>query len=162
MLFRSRLRASRPGIAISTDLIVAFPGETDEDFDRTLALVSELRFASIFAFKYSPRPGTAAPRLRLPAVDPEIADRRLQELLALQSGIQRDINRTLVGETFEVLVTAWGKRPGTQTGRTSCHRLVHFPVGSRPLELGKLASATVERALPHSLLGRLNQLPAAP
>ncbi len=150
----ARLRAARSGIAISTDIIVGFPGETAEDFEDTLALISEIRFSSIFAFKYSPRPGTAAPRLRVPEVDPEVGDRRLQELLALQSGIQSEINRTLVGETFEVLVTAWGKRPGTQTGRTSCHRLVHFPADP-PLELGQLAWARVDKALPHSLLGRL-------
>ncbi len=150
----ARLRAARPGIAISTDVIVAFPGETEEDFAATLALIEEIRFSSIFAFKYSPRPGTAAPRLRVPEVEPEVGDRRLQQLLGLQSGIQSEINRTLVGEAFEVLVTAWGKRPGTQTGRTPCHRLVHFPADP-PHELGQLARARVEKALPHSLLGRL-------
>jgi tRNA-2-methylthio-N6-dimethylallyladenosine synthase len=148
-----RLRAARPGLALSTDLIVGFPGETEEDFQATLELVSAVRFASIYAFKYSPRPGTAAPRLRVPEVPAEIADRRLQELFALQTQIQREINRELVGEVREVLVTDWGKRPGTQTGRTTCHRLVHFPHGPDPVELGQLTEVKIEKALPHSLIG---------
>lgn len=150
-----RLRAARSDLALSTDVIVGFPGETDEDFEQTLKLVRDLRFASIFAFKYSPRPGTAAPRLGKLEVAAETADRRLQELLLLQRGIQSEINRGLVGKTFEVLVTAWGKRPGTQTGRTSCHRLVHFPFEQKPVELGSLTQVRISKALPHSLLGQL-------
>ncbi|MCP4006851.1 MAG: tRNA (N6-isopentenyl adenosine(37)-C2)-methylthiotransferase MiaB [bacterium] len=149
-----RLRRSRPGMAISTDLIVGFPGETEEDFAATLELVSELRFASLFAFKYSPRPGTAAPRLKVPEVEPEVADERLQRLFALQKTIQLEINQTLVGETFDVLVTAWGKKPGTLTGRTPCHRLLHFEHGDEPAELGTLTQVQVEQAFPHSLIGR--------
>ncbi len=149
-----RLRASRPGIAISTDLIVGFPSETEEDFSATLELVSDLRFASVFAFKYSPRPGTAAPRLKVPQVEQEVADDRLQRLFALQKAIQLEINQTLVGETFDVLVTDWGKKPGTQTGRTPCHRLLHFHHGDVPADLGSLTRAQVEKALPHSLIGR--------
>lgn len=151
----ARLRESRPGIALSTDIIVGFPGETDEDFEKTQKLVEEVRFASIFAFKYSPRPGTAAPRLPVPEVEPELADCRLQELLAFQKRIQSEINQTLVGKSLEVLVSAWGKKPGTQTGRTSCHRLVHFPFESNPFDLGELTRVEIEKALPHSLLGRL-------
>ncbi len=150
-----RLRTGRPDIAISTDIIVGFPGETEEDFQATLELVSGVRFASLYAFKYSPRPGTAAPRLQVPEVEAAVADRRLQELFALQKGIQREINQTLVGETFEVLVTTWGKKPGTQTGRTTCHRLVHFEYGDEPLTLGNLARVRIEQAYPHSLIGRL-------
>ncbi len=149
-----RLRSSRPGIALSSDFIVGFPGETEEDFAATLELVSDVRFASLFAFKYSPRPGTAAPRLKVPEVEPEVADDRLQRLLALQKTIQLEINQTLVGETFEVLVTSWGKKPGTQTGRTPCHRLLHFEYQEDPAELGSLTRVRVERAFPHSLIGR--------
>lgn len=149
-----RLRKSRPGIAVSTDLIVGFPGETEADFEATLELVKELRFASIFAFKYSPRPGTAAPRLPHSPVAPEVADRRLQELFAVQKEIQLEINRTLEGETFDVLVTGWGKTPGTQTGRTPCHRLLHFEFDEEPAELGSLARVVVDQAFPHSLVGR--------
>jgi tRNA-2-methylthio-N6-dimethylallyladenosine synthase len=150
-----RLRSTRPGIAISTDIIVGFPGETEEDFKSTLDLVSEIRFSALYAFKYSPRPGTAAPRLKVPEVETVIAGERLQRLFALQKQIQLEINRTLVGETFEVVVTSWGKTPGTQTGRTPCHRLLHFEVDGQPIELGALARVRVERAFPHSLIGRL-------
>ncbi len=149
----ARLRVSRPEIALSTDIIVGFPGETEDDFEATMKLVEEVRFASIYAFKYSPRPGTAAPRLKVEEVAPEIADQRLQRLFSLQREIQSEINSTLIGERFEILVTAWGKRPGTQTGRTSCHRLVHFPI-SEPCELGTMTEVEIEEAYPHSLLGR--------
>ncbi len=149
-----RIRQARPGIALSTDLIVGFPGETEEDFQATYDLVKELRFAQIFAFKYSPRPGTAAPRLKLDEVEPKAADRRLQDLFALQGQIQQELNQDLVGETFEVLVTQWGKRAGTQTGRTPCHRLIHFEYGDAAVELGSLIQLEVEKGLPHSLIGR--------
>ena len=148
-----RLREARPDIALSTDLIVGFPGESDDDFQQTLDLVSEIRYGSLYAFKYSPRPGTAAPRLKLDEVPPEVADARLQTLFALQKEIQESINQDLVGETLETLVTQWGKTAGTQTGRTACHRLIHFPYGDTPFELGSLTRITVEKALPHSLLG---------
>lgn len=149
-----RLRASRTDLALSTDLIVGFPGETEEDFEQTLELVSKIRFASLYAFKYSPRPGTAAPRLKQDDVPLEVADRRLQQLFELQNSIQTELNRQLVGKTFETLVTQWGKKAGTQTGRTACHRLIHFPYGETPFELGSLTQVTVEEGLPHSLLGR--------
>ena len=147
-----RLRAARPGIALSTDLIVGFPGETDEDFEATVALVKSVKFSSFFAFKYSPRPGTAAPRLPLPAVSDEVAGERLQRLFRLQEPIQRAQNERLVGTTLDALTTGWGKEPGTQTGRTACHRVVHFPAGEHPVPLGRLAALKVEQALPHSLI----------
>jgi len=149
----AQLRRARPGLALSTDLIVGFPGETEEDFQHTLELVREVRFASVYAFLYSPRPGTAAPRLD-GEVDREIAAERLQRLFALEDGIQRELNRELVGQEHEVLITGWGKQPGTQTGRTSCHRIVHFPAGPDPVPLGQLTRVRIEDALAHSLLGR--------
>jgi tRNA-2-methylthio-N6-dimethylallyladenosine synthase len=149
----ARLRAARPELALSTDLIVGFPGETEEDFARTLDLVREVRFSAVYAFKYSPRPGTAAPRLD-GAVDDGVAGERLQRLFAVQEGIQRQLNESLVGRNFEVIVTGWGKPPGTQTGRTPCHRVIHFGAGCEPVALGGLTRVQVEKALPHSLLGR--------
>jgi tRNA-2-methylthio-N6-dimethylallyladenosine synthase len=149
----AQLRRARPGLALSTDLIVGFPGETEEDFRLTLELVREVRFASVYAFLYSPRPGTAAPRLD-GEVDREIAAERLQRLFALEEEIQRELNRELVGQEHEVLVTGWGKRPGTQTGRTSCHRIVHFPAEPDPVPLGQLTRVRIEAALAHSLLGQ--------
>lgn len=148
-----RLRAARPDVALSTDLIVGFPGETEAEFAETLALVERVRFTQIYAFKYSPRPGTAAPRLPDP-VEPAVANRRLQSIFALQEGIQRELNEALVGSTQETLVTGWGREPGTQTGRTPCNRVIHFPVDGSAASPGELVPVVVEKALPHSLLGR--------
>jgi tRNA-2-methylthio-N6-dimethylallyladenosine synthase len=147
-----QLRRARTDLALSTDLIVGFPGETGEDFEQTLELMREVRFALVYAFKYSPRPGTAAPRLD-GAVPAEVADERLQRLFALQEGIQREINEGLVGKDFEVIVTGWGKQPGTQTGRTPCHRVIHFETGGEPVTLGGTTRVRVETAFPYSLLG---------
>lgn len=155
-----QLRAARAGLALSTDLIVGFPGESDEDFTKTLELVEKARFAGLFAFCYSPRPGTAAPRLD-GAVEPEVAQRRLQELLALQTSIQRQLNAVLVGEEIEILVSGSGKEPGSQQGRTPCHRIVHFRPPA-PYRLGSLTRVRIEAALSHSLRGvALDAPPAA-
>ena len=100
-----------------------------------------------------PRPGTAAPRLD-GEVDRDVAAERLQRLFALEDGIQYELNRELIGQEHEVLVTGWGKQPGTQTGRTACHRIVHFPASADPVALGQLTRVRIEAALAHSLLGR--------
>jgi tRNA-2-methylthio-N6-dimethylallyladenosine synthase len=152
------LKAARPDIALSTDLIVGFPGESDEEFAATMRLVESVRFSSIFAFKYSPRPGTAAPKLG-PPVEMEVADQRLQSLLARQQEIQRSLNEELEGAEREVLVTGMGRRPGTMNGRTSCHRIVHFPLEDDRMPIGRLVRVRIEQAMPHSLLGTL--VPAA-
>ena len=152
-----RLRRARPGLALSTDVIVGFPGETDDDFRATLELIEDTRFAALFAFKYSPRPGTAALKMG-DAIDVEIADRRLQALLAMQSRIQLELNRELEGREVEVLVTARGREPERRVGRTTCHRLVHFqapPDDAGAFEPGSLVRVRIDRALPHSLVGRL-------
>ena len=118
-------------------------------------LVEEVGFSGVYAFTYSPRPGTAAPRLG-GAVDPSVASERLQRLFALQEGIQRQINGALVGRELDVLVTGWGKQPGTQTGRTPCHRVIHFAAGAEPVSLGGVTRVQVEEAFAYSLLGRRN------
>jgi tRNA-2-methylthio-N6-dimethylallyladenosine synthase len=156
-----QLRRARTDLALSTDIIVGFPGETGEDFEQTLELMREVRFAVVYAFKYSPRPGTAAPRLD-GAVPAEIADERLQRLFALQEGIQREINEGLVGKDFEVIVTGWGKQPGTQTGRTPCHRVIHFEAGGEPVTLGGTTRVRVETAFSYSLAGRRLEAPFLP
>ncbi len=151
-----RLRAARGGLALSTDLIVGFPGESEEDFQRTLELVETVRFATVFAFRYSPRPNTAA--IRLPASDEvsrEVADQRLQRVFKAQSAIQRALNEELVGSEFDLLVTGWSRRAGHQSGRTDCHRIVHFPVADRPVETGSLVRVRTLQAYDHSLMGEL-------
>ena len=153
-----QLRQARPDLALSTDLIVGFPGESEEDFEATLSLLEQVRFAALYAFRYSPRPGTAAPRLG-GDVDSEVAGERLQRLLARQEAIQREINQDLVGRNFDVVVTGWGRQPGTQTGRTPCHRIVHFETSNDPVQLGTITKVQIETAFPNSLLGR--RIPAA-
>jgi tRNA-2-methylthio-N6-dimethylallyladenosine synthase len=147
----AQLRRARPGLALSTDIIVGFPGETEDDFQQTFDMVGEVRFSTVFAFKYSPRPGTAAPRLD-GQVEDEIASERLQRLFALQEGIQRELNQELVGQAFDIVVTGWGRQPGMQTGRTTCHRIVHFQTGSDAPPLGSVIPVRVQSALAHSLI----------
>jgi tRNA-2-methylthio-N6-dimethylallyladenosine synthase len=149
----ARLRERVPGLALSSDFIVGFPGETEDDFENTLALVRDLRFASLFAFRYSPRPGTASARWGSAGEVPDdVSARRLSELLALQTGIQRELNQELVGRSFEILVEGTN-RHGQTTGRTSCNRIVHLE--SEKPDPGTYVRALVTRGLPNSLAGRL-------
>ena len=92
----ARLRRRLPGLALSTDVIVGFPGETEADFEDTMSLLRELRFAGVFSFTYSPRPDTAAARWAHD-VTPREASRRLAALMDLQQGIQREAHRALEG-----------------------------------------------------------------
>ncbi|HKA35295.1 MAG TPA: tRNA (N6-isopentenyl adenosine(37)-C2)-methylthiotransferase MiaB [Thermoanaerobaculia bacterium] len=150
----ARVRSVVPEVAVSSDFIVGFPGETEEDFGQTLDLVREARFANVFAFCYSPRPGTAAARWgsekQVPA---EAAAERLQRLLSLQSEIQGQINRGLVGRTFEILVEGRDKH-GEAHGRTACNRIVHVGT-AQPLQPGTYRAVTIVKGLPNSLLGEL-------
>lgn len=148
------LRAARPDMALSTDLIVGFPGESEDDFQATLQMVEDLRFASVFAFRFSPRPGTAALKLK-DRVGEEVAAMRLQRLLALQEAIQRELNEGLVGKEMPVLVTGNGSSSGAMSGRTSCHRIVHFQGQDHEAPPGTITPVLIERANPHSLVGRL-------
>jgi tRNA-2-methylthio-N6-dimethylallyladenosine synthase len=147
-----QLREARPGLSLSTDLIAGFPGESDDDFEQTLDLLREVGFSALYAFTYSSRPGTAAPRLG-GEIEPGVASERLQRIFQLQEGIQREINQMLVGQELEVIVTGWGKQPGTQTGRSTCHRVVHFQAGSEPAALGGISRVLVQSASAHSLVG---------
>jgi tRNA-2-methylthio-N6-dimethylallyladenosine synthase len=149
----AELRAARPDLALSTDIIVGFPGENESDFAATLDLIQDLRFSAIYAFKYSPRPGTAAPKLD-GAVPDDVASARLQRLFDLQESIQQRINSDLIGRTFEVLVTGLGKHEGSQTGRTACNRSVTFDTGGEPAPLGRITQVAIESAYAYSLVGR--------
>jgi tRNA-2-methylthio-N6-dimethylallyladenosine synthase len=145
------VRRAHPDIAVSSDFIVGFPGETEEDFSQSLELLREVRFASVFAFRYSPRPGTAAARWGSEAkVDEETAADRLARLLALQEEIQAEINEGLVGLPMEILVEGRNRR-GQITGRTPCNRVVHV---QSPLELspGVYLPVRITKGLPNSLL----------
>jgi tRNA-2-methylthio-N6-dimethylallyladenosine synthase len=123
------LRARVEGLSLASDFIVGFPGETAEDFDRTVALLERVRFQNSFVFKYSPRPGTDAASLA-DDVPEEEKKRRNQVLLDLQERISLDLNRRRVGQQLEILVEGPSKRdPRRQTGRTDTNQIVNFEAG---------------------------------
>ncbi len=148
------LREAVPGLTLSTDLIVGFPGETDEDFAETLSLVREAAFVAAFVFKYSPRPYT--PALKLGDDVPEhVKDARIQAVLA-QVEVQQSAHlASLVGSEQEVLVEGKSPKGERYTGRTGRHEIVHIaaPEGVDPT--GQLVRVQIESALKHSLLGRM-------
>jgi tRNA-2-methylthio-N6-dimethylallyladenosine synthase len=153
-----RLRAARPDLAISTDLIVGFPGESDGDFRDTLELVRQLRFVDGYSFKYSPRPGTAAADLPDP-VAPELAQERLEELQALLHGLTLEAHRARVGQRTTVLVQGPSRRGGRQlSGRDPYHRVVNFQAPeAAAVEPGSIQPVQLVEATPHSLIGELAQ-----
>ncbi len=150
-----RLRRARPDIALTTDLIVGFPGETREDFEQTLSLLRELEFVDSFSFKYSPRPETPATRHGLEPIDPEEAQSRLLELQALQRCLTLAAHRRRVGTRAPVLVEGRSRRGGGQLcGRCPHNRIVNF-VAPGPLAPGTLVDVGIHGATPHSLLGEV-------
>jgi len=147
------LRKYVPDIAISTDLIVGFPGETEEDFQGTLNLVREVKYSFIFAFKYSPRKGTAAARFKEQVPDP-IASERLARLNLLQDSITSELNQNEIEQTREVLFLYQSKKePGVWYGRTPHFRLVRAK-SERNLS-GVLAQVKIEAANKTALSGIL-------
>jgi tRNA-2-methylthio-N6-dimethylallyladenosine synthase len=153
------VKAGVPGIQLSTDMIVGFPGESAEDFADTLSLVASVGFHSMFSFKYSERPGTLAAK-RLPDDVPEAEkDRRLFALQDLQKGIQATLHAGAIGRTFEILVDSVSRRRETElSGRTTGNTVVNFP--GDPGQLGAMALVEIERAGAHSLWGRARSLTA--
>jgi tRNA-2-methylthio-N6-dimethylallyladenosine synthase len=147
-----RLRARIPHLALSTDVIVGFPGEDQEDFARTEALVGRIRYDSAFLFKYSPRPGTRAFRWDDSVAEPE-KGRRLARLVALQEAVSAELNRPLVGTEVEVLVEGRARRPdGWMAGKSPQLKTVVFPGPARP---GDLVRVRVEAATSHTLSGSI-------
>jgi tRNA-2-methylthio-N6-dimethylallyladenosine synthase len=151
-----RVRDRIPHAAISTDLIVGFPGETEDDFRETLRVVEQARFASAFTFQYSIRPGTPAATLpdQLPKA---VVQERFERLVELQERISGEENEALVGRSVEVLVATEGRRDEQNhrlSGRAEDSRLVHFdvPEGSTAPRPGDVVSVVVTRATPHFLI----------
>jgi tRNA-2-methylthio-N6-dimethylallyladenosine synthase len=147
-----RLRAARPDIAISSDFIVGFPGESERDFAATLDLVRAVGYAQAYSFKFSARPGTPAAALENQLPDPVKAERLgiLQDLISRQ---QAAFNEATVGRTLPVLLERTGKRAGQLVGRSPYMQAVHVDdAGER---LGAIARVTITRALANSLAGRL-------
>ncbi|HWC62389.1 MAG TPA: tRNA (N6-isopentenyl adenosine(37)-C2)-methylthiotransferase MiaB [Rhizomicrobium sp.] len=146
----ARLRAARPDIAFSSDVIVGFPGESDADFEATMALVREVRFAQCFSFKYSPRPGTPAAAARKP-VPEKVKNERLQALQSLLLEQQDQANLALVGATAPVLFEKPGRAKGQWIGRTPWMQPVH---SKAPQSLvGRLADVRIARLTANSLEG---------
>lgn len=148
----ARVREARPDIAFSSDFIVGYPGETDADFDQTMALASSVGFASAYVFRYSPRPGT--PAAELPGqVDEATKARRLGALQELIEDQRQVFNRASVGRRLEVLFDKPGRRQGQIIGRSPYMQSV-FAEG--PLSLiGELVEVEILAAEPHSLRGRV-------
>jgi len=151
-----RVRAGIPDAAITTDIIVGFPGETEEDFQQTLEVVAEARFASAFTFQYSPRPGTPAATMG-DQVPKEVVQERYVRLTALQDEIAYAENRAQTGRTLDVLVAEGEGRKDAATqrlsGRAPDNRLVHFsvPTGAEVPRPGDVATVTITRGAPHYL-----------
>lgn len=158
-----RLRSARPDIALTTDIIVGFPGETDDDFEATMAILEEIRFANSFSFKYSDRPGVRAERME-PKVDEKVKSERLARYQARQEELTAEDLRAQVGRRTEVLVEEPSKRQ--EDGLTSWRghepggRVVDIPASADGPDLtGTLAEVRISSARKHSLLGEMEGTP---
>lgn len=150
----ARLRARRADVALSTDIIVGFPGETEEEFGGTLEMLREVEYDDLYAFHYSPRPHTAAKKMYADDVPEAVKKRRLEAVLDLQREISRRKNRRMIGKVEEVLVEGAAKLGrGQMMGRTRTNRIVNF-VGAEDLS-GKLAQVRIAAAGANSLAGDL-------
>jgi tRNA-2-methylthio-N6-dimethylallyladenosine synthase len=147
-----RLRAARPDLALSSDFIVGFPGETEADFDATLALVRQVEFAMAYSFKYSARPGT--PAAALPAQVPEeVRSERLDRLQALLREQQLAFNRAMIGRRLPVLLEKPGRHPGQLIGRSPYLQSVHL--NAAETLIGRIVPVDILALAPNSLAGRL-------
>jgi tRNA-2-methylthio-N6-dimethylallyladenosine synthase len=152
-----RLRTARPDLSLSTDFIVGFPGETAEDFEKTMTLIEEVGFDGAFSFLYSARPGTPAEAFD----DPVPQETKLAWLARLQKRIDEQaqaISRSMVGSVERVLVEGAAKKNIDELcGRTANNRVVNFPVpaSSRERLMGQFVDVRITVALPHSLRGEV-------
>ncbi len=154
-----KLREARPGISLSSDFIIGFPGETDRDFEALMNLIAEMRFDQSFSFIYSPRPGTPAASL----ADDTPMDVKKQRLQILQARISRqamEISKSMVGTAQRVLVERLSKKSANQvSGRTENNRWVNFDADTSCI--GQFVDVVITEALPNSLRGRLANKRAA-
>jgi tRNA-2-methylthio-N6-dimethylallyladenosine synthase len=148
-----RLRAVRPSVSIASDFIVGFPGETEDDFSRTLALVEDIGFDMSYSFMYSPRPGTPAASLE-GQVPQAVKEERLARLQGRLDALERSISRAMVGSTQSILVEGPAKKdPAELAGRTSNNRMVNFP--GHPRLVGQFVDLHITEAMTHSLRGEV-------
>jgi len=150
----AELEETVPGIALSTDLIVGFPGEEEADFEQTVDMVERVGYDNVFVFRYSRRPGTPAATM-LDQVPEEIKARRNSRLLEVATRVGAARSRALEGRVLPILVDGVSrKNPDEATGRTRCNRVVNFDAHGRRL-LGEVVPVLITQALPHSLRGEL-------
>ena len=153
----AQIRESLPDVALSTDMIIGFPGETDADFDDTMTLTAAVRYHSMFSFKYSARPNTLADKRLADDVNEDVKTKRIVALQALQRDIQSGLNEALVGQTVDVLVDAASRRRETElSGRTSTNVVVNLPGAAE--WIGRTVPVHIERAGPHSVWGQIREL----
>jgi tRNA-2-methylthio-N6-dimethylallyladenosine synthase len=145
------IRAAKRPISITTDIIVGFPGETEEDLAETLSLLELVKYDAIFAFKYSPRPHTSSLKMS-DAIPEEEKSRRLALLQEKQREIQAVRHAAMVGERFELLVSGKSRRENQWSGHTSCHRVINFS-SQEPMLLGQYVQVRVTGATPNGLSG---------
>ncbi|MGI8551018.1 MAG: radical SAM protein, partial [Dehalococcoidia bacterium] len=146
----TRVRRLMPEAGITTDVIVGFPGETDEQFEATCGLLKELRFDKVHVAAYSPRPGTIAFRKLADDVPDIVKKARLQRVEQIQERIATEINAQLLGQTIDVLVEGLGEKDGRPHGRTRAAKIVHLDGAAQP---GDLVPAYIEKTSPWSLQG---------
>ena len=152
-----RVRAVRADIAISGDFIVGFPGETEEDFEATLSIIDEVRYAAAYSFKYSPRPGT--PAASMPdQVPPQVMDERLQRLQARLAVHSLAFNQATVGKATRILIDRKGRLPGQMIGKTPWLQSVFVETDAA---IGEMVDVVTTAALPNSLAGVLATAKAA-
>jgi tRNA-2-methylthio-N6-dimethylallyladenosine synthase len=144
------LKSVRPGIVVTGDMIVGFPGETEGDFEQTMELIKEVRYADLYSFVYSPRPGTRAAEL-LEEISREQKQERLELLLKLQRQTTLEINQSFLGTTQSILVESLGKRPGQVSGRADSGKTVNF-IGNPDL-IGSFTDVRITAAYQNSLVG---------
>jgi tRNA-2-methylthio-N6-dimethylallyladenosine synthase len=148
-----RVKNSTRRLALTSDIIVGFPGETEDDFRQTIELVEQCRYDSLYIFKYSKRSGTPAAGLS-EVVPEEVKTQRFLELERVHRGIQEEIYRDHIGRTLSVLVERQSSRSETDlVGHSTCHKVVNFP-GSGDLE-GEVVDVTITQAKTNSLYGTM-------
>jgi len=152
-----KIRAARPDIALSSDFIVGFPGETEDDFAATLALIEKIGFASAFSFKYSPRPGTPGAD-RTDQVEEDVKIARLARLQALLEGQRQAFNRDMVGRTLDVLIEKRGRHAGQIAGKTGYLQPVQIEADAGLI--GAVVAVEIVATGSNSLFGRLAPSPA--
>ncbi|HUP86300.1 MAG TPA: tRNA (N6-isopentenyl adenosine(37)-C2)-methylthiotransferase MiaB [Acidimicrobiales bacterium] len=158
-------RAAVPDLAVTTDLIVGFPGETDEDFDRTLEVVAEAEFDSAYLFQFSPRPGTEAAQRTDEFIAPDVVAERFARLKHVVERSALRKHEARVGRTEEVLLEGPSRKDeGVLTGRTRQNKLVHFAAAAegRVIGLGSFAEVHITGAAPHHLRGELVAVTSRP